>query len=116
MLTDPINLPLLFPSDAMEEEKQEKQEQKIKGRFSHFAPLSEVEECQEHLRLELSFGEVQHITSGFNLMTQIYEQTYLNKRCLNSKEPLPQQPHCPLRRKLTRKAVIVRILSEEKFK
>ncbi|QXE26194.1 DEAD/DEAH box helicase domain protein [Richelia sinica FACHB-800] len=72
--------------------------------------------CQEYLTLELSFGEVQHITSGFNLMTQIHEQTCLNKRCLNYKEPLPQQPRCPLCRKLTRKAVIVKTLSEEKFK
>ncbi|MBD2295177.1 DEAD/DEAH box helicase [Anabaena sphaerica FACHB-251] len=153
VLTDPVNLPLLFSSDGIEEKKQEEQEQKIKGKISHSAPLAEVEECQvevthelrnkltaetqrtqrheglkegfretlqkscqEYLTLELSFGEVQHITSGFNLMTQIHEQTCLNKRCLNYKEPLPQQLRCPLCRKLTRKAVIVKTLSEEKFK
>jgi DEAD/DEAH box helicase domain-containing protein len=148
VLTDPVNLPLLFSPDGMEEKKQEEEEQKIKGKVSHSAPLSEVEDCQvglthelrnkrtteaqrtqrneglreilrkscqEYLTLELSFGEVKHITSGYSLMTQIYEQTCLNKRCLNYKEPLPQQQRCPLCRKLTRKAVIVKTLSEAKF-
>jgi DEAD/DEAH box helicase domain-containing protein len=138
VLTDPVNLPLLFSPDGIEEKKQEEQEQKIKGKvsnntdivvigksvkkeqrikekFSHSATLSEVEECQEYLTLELSFGEVKHITRGYSLMTQIYEQTCLNKRCLNYKEPLPQQQRCPLCRKLTRKAVIVKTLSEAKF-
>ncbi|WP_414553157.1 DEAD/DEAH box helicase [Anabaena sp. CCY 0017] len=91
VLTDPVKLPLLF------------------------SPNCEIDNCQEYLTLELSFGEVKHITSGYNLMTQIYEQTCLNKRCLNYKEPLPQHQRCPLCHKLTRKAVIVKTLSEEKF-
>jgi DEAD/DEAH box helicase domain-containing protein len=30
------------------------------------------------LTLELSYGQVSHITSGYSLMTQLYEQTCLN--------------------------------------
>ncbi|MBN3884150.1 MAG: DEAD/DEAH box helicase [Nostoc sp. JL34] len=91
VLTDPVKLPLLF------------------------SQVSDVDDCQEYLTLELSFGEVKHITSGYSLMTQIYEQTCLNKRCLNYKETLPKERCCPLCSKLTRKAVIVKTLSEEKF-
>jgi DEAD/DEAH box helicase domain-containing protein len=67
------------------------------------------------MTVELNFGQVNHITSGYSLMTQLYEQTCLNKHCLKYKEPLPQQHRCPLCSKLTRKAVIVQVLGEERF-
>lgn len=48
-------------------------------------------------------------------MTQIYEQTCLNRRCLNYKEPLLEDRRCPLCIKPTRKALIIKTLSEESF-
>ncbi len=62
MLTNPVKLPLLF------------------------SQVSEVDDCKEYLTLSLSFGEVKHITNSYSLITQIYEQTCLNKRCLNYKK------------------------------
>jgi DEAD/DEAH box helicase domain-containing protein len=85
LLTDPIQIPLLLAHHP--------------GRMT----------------LELSFGQVKHITSGYNLMTQIFESTCLNKRCLNYKESLPENKQCPLCNKPTRKALIIKSLSEEKF-
>jgi DEAD/DEAH box helicase domain-containing protein len=48
-------------------------------------------------------------------MTQLYEQTCLNRRCLNYKEPLPDDRRCPLCIKPTRKALLIKTLSEESF-
>ncbi|MBW4581967.1 MAG: DEAD/DEAH box helicase [Tildeniella nuda ZEHNDER 1965/U140] len=90
-LTNPVALPLKFPS--------------VEG----VADLSAV------LRLELSYGQISHITSGYSLMTQLYEQTCLNRRCLNYKEPLPDERRCPLCIKPTRKALLIKTLSEESF-
>ncbi|PSB15419.1 DEAD/DEAH box helicase [filamentous cyanobacterium CCP2] len=91
VLTDPMVLPLKFSEDM--------------GSNGNRACLT----------LELSYGQVSHITSGYSVLTQLYEQTCLNRRCLNYKEPLPQERRCPICSKLTRKALIVKTLSEERF-
>ena len=98
-LTNPVALPLKFPS--------------VEGGA----------DLPAFLTLELSYGQVGHITSGYSLMTQLYEQTCLNRRCLNYKEPLPddsrserlRQRHCLLCSKSTRKALLIKTLSEESF-
>ena len=90
-LTNPVALPLKFPS--------------VEGGA----------DLPAFLTLELSYGQVSHITSGYSLMTQLYEQTCLNRRCLNYKELLPDERRCPLCIKPTRKALLIKTLSEESF-
>ncbi|KAM3097673.1 DEAD/DEAH box helicase [Phormidesmis sp. 146-35] len=80
-----------------------------------FLGTDENSDAPAFLTLELSYGQISHITSGYSLMTQLYEQTCLNRRCLNYKEPLPSDRRCPLCSKLTRKALIIKTLSEESF-
>ena len=97
LLTDPVQVPLLLPQELHSGDREQKKE---------FTPA---------IKLELSFGQVSYITSGYSLMNQIYEQTCLNKRCLNYKEPLPGKRQCPSCGKLTRKAIITETLAEENF-
>ncbi|AFZ33527.1 MULTISPECIES: DEAD/DEAH box helicase [Cyanophyceae] len=97
LLTDPVQVPLLLPQELHECDREQKKE---------FTPA---------MKLELSFGQVSYITSGYSLMNQIYEQTCLNKRCLSYKEPLPGKRQCPSCGKATRKAIITETLAEENF-
>jgi DEAD/DEAH box helicase domain-containing protein len=97
LLTDPVQVPLLLPQELHSGDREQKKE---------FTPA---------MKLELSFGQVSYITSGYSLMNQIYEQTCLNKRCLNYKEPLPGKRQCSSCGKVTRKAIITETLAEENF-
>lgn len=97
LLTEPVQVPLLLPEDLYESDSEEQKK---------FTPA---------MKLELSFGQVSYIVSGYSLMNQIYEQTCLNKRCLSYKERLPGERQCPSCNKVTRKAIITETLTEENF-
>jgi len=83
--------------------------------FSH-PELSQDKDCtQSQLQLELAWGKISQLVTGYQLLTKQYELTCLNQRCLKYKEPQPERRNCPSCGKKTREAEIITVISEVKF-
>lgn len=74
-----------------------------------------LEPSLAHLVLELGFGTMSQMTTGYQLMTRQYERTCLNKKCIHYRELLPNTAHCPSCSKRTREAEIVKVVTETAF-
>src|ERR687886_372525 len=65
--------------------------------------------------LELVWGEISQLVTGYQLLTRNYELTCLNRKCVNYREPLPKCTACPVCGKRTRSAELTSVLNEVNF-
>ena len=65
--------------------------------------------------LELVWGEISQLVTGYQLLTRNYELTCLNRKCVNYKEHLPKCTACPVCGKRTRSAELTSVLNEVNF-
>ena len=74
-----------------------------------------LEPSPAYLTLELSFGTLSQLTTGYQLMTRQYERTCLNKRCLHDRASLPHTAKCSACGKRTQEAELVKVIMETAF-
>jgi len=65
--------------------------------------------------LELAWGEISQLVTGYQLLTRNYELTCLNRKCVNYREPLSKCTACPVCGKRTRSAELTSVLNEVNF-
>ncbi|MBD0302807.1 MAG: DEAD/DEAH box helicase, partial [Tolypothrix sp. T3-bin4] len=65
--------------------------------------------------LELVWGEISQLVTGYQLLTRNYELTCLNRKCVNYREPLSKCTTCPVCGKRTRSAELTSVLNEVNF-
>ncbi|MEM9540752.1 MAG: helicase-related protein [Cyanobacteria bacterium P01_E01_bin.42] len=65
--------------------------------------------------LRLSWGEVSHSISGYQVLVKEYEQTCLNRKCVNYREALPGRKFCPVCGRRSRRAELTKVVDEVEF-